>query len=161
MGIVSSIIAIVLGLVMIIKPASVSASLMLVLGVLLIAVSAIHIVAYVQKRANLATLALSILGVLLGLTMVIWEHTLLKYLFLLCGTVLLVIGIVQLVRVIRYDRRVGASKDLFIYPGLVIACGIVLFFFPHAAPNVLMVLLGISLLLFGLSELMTWLRVQR
>ena len=108
MGIISSIIAIILGIVLVIWPAVVAQSIVQILGILLIAAGVISLFSFLKSKSSLL-LASIILEVLIGIVFLSAPVFILKYLFIVMGILLVAAGIGEIVRLVKMSY--GGKAD--------------------------------------------------
>ena len=88
-----------------------------------------------------------------GLLVFMFPNFFLGLIAFLFGAVLLVAGISQIVGLYNSSRYSHISGGLYIIPALLTLCGISLFFFPTASTQMLTMIFGGAVTLYGVSEL--------
>ena len=159
MGIISSIIAIILGIVLVIWPAVVAQSIVQILGILLIAAGVISLFSFLKSKSSLL-LASIILEVLIGIVFLSAPVFILKYLFIVMGILLVAAGIGEIVRLVKMSYGLKASWKLFLLPAIVTACGLFLVFCPKTSTSLVVIYFGVALIIYGISELITAIKLR-
>ncbi len=93
-----------------------------------------------------------------GIVIFLFPSFFVSILVFLFGAILLLLGIGQLVNLFISGRHAKVSGYLYIVPAVVTICGIILFFQPFTAKNVLTMFFGGCLAGYGLIEILSsWL----
>lgn len=88
-----------------------------------------------------------------GLLVFLFPNFFLGLIAFLFGAVLLVAGGSQILGLYNSSRYTQVSGGLYIVPALITLCGIALFFSPKASTQMLTMIFGGAVLLYGVSEL--------
>lgn len=88
-----------------------------------------------------------------GLLVFLFPNFFLGLIAFLFGAVLLVAGISQIVGLYQGSRYSHISGGMYIIPAAITICGISLFFSPKASTEMLTMIFGASIALYGVSEL--------
>ena len=90
-----------------------------------------------------------------GILIFIFPSFFVSILVFLFGAILLLLGIGQLVNLFLSGRHTKLSGYLYIVPVVVTICGIILFFQPFTAKNVLTMFFGGCLAVYGVEEVLS------
>ncbi len=100
-------------------------------------------------------------NIVIAALMFIFAHHLGIVVGVLLGVVLLLFGGLQLIVMISANRVMGVGKVSFIMPAIVLACGILLISAPWVFSNLVGVIAGASLIIYGVSELISSWKMQQ
>lgn len=156
-ALVTALVYIVLGILFILIPSVVTTSLAAILGVALVVTGVIYIVDYfrrwdIEYRSN--GLAIGILMIFGALFMLLQSDVVVTIIPLLLGLAVIVSGAIKLQNAIVFFR----SEDKLWIPTAILSLvclvlGVIIMMNPFAAFNALIVLIGVSLLVSGLTDL--------
>ncbi|MCI2122259.1 MAG: DUF308 domain-containing protein [Bacteroidales bacterium] len=158
-------VAIILGLALIIWPNNTPETIMMAMGVVLALLGAISIISSLVKRkkdksANVDVPIINgIIVTVIGVIVAVWPGDFLKYAFILLGILLAVQAINMIVMLVRARKYSPVGWPFFISPILTLAAGCIILFYPIKTQSVLFIIFGISLLIYGVAELMTTIEV--
>lgn len=162
-----SIIAMVVGVVMIFWPALVQDFVMKFLGVALMGSSLFAIIRYFMlKREENENIAASVplgevLLFLFGLVLVIKSDFFLSLVMFLFGFLLIVGAIGQFMVMASARKQAALPALVFVIPTVILICGIIMLFDPFASGLGLFVFFGAVALFYGVSDLLTTIRVNK
>ena len=152
--------AIILGLIMVMNPAGALALVVKVLAAFLIAsgiVSLIYGIINRQRGALSLMITNAVVDIAIGVVLFIFPKEVADILLILIGILALVFGIAQLVILISASRVVNSGPGIFVLPVLCMIGGIILLTKPSDSMDVLVLLSGIVVLVYGVSEFVaTW-----
>lgn len=164
-GYARAIIALVGGLILVIWPAAVKNSIMIILGALILAVGLVSLImSYTGKwkKEKVPLLLLnSIVDIAFGLVLIIFPKFFTGLIMFVFGLVLLVFGLGEIINLFRTAKAVHVPWPLYIGPAVTLILGIVMFFFPEQSGNTLFVLFGATLLLYSVSEFASTYTIRR
>lgn len=164
-GYARAIIALVGGLILVIWPAAVKNSIMIILGALILAVGLVSLImSYTGKwkKEKVPLLLLnSIVDIAFGLVLIIFPKFFTGLIMFVFGLVLLVFGLGEIINLFRTAKAVRVPWPLYIGPAVTLILGIVMFFFPEQSGNTLFVLFGATLLLYSVSEFASTYTIRR
>lgn len=89
-----------------------------------------------------------------GLLVFLFPNFFLGLIAFLFGAVLLVAGISQIVGLYQGSRYARLSGGMYVIPVAITVCGIALFFSPRASTQMLTMIFGAAVSLYGISELL-------
>ena len=140
-----------LGLFLIINPAAMAAFIGIIFGILMIIFGAVKLGSYFSKKTALSVfqsdLALGIILLALGIVILTNPESLMSFICITMGIFLLTDGIFK-VQTAFDTRRLGIGKwqIILVFALITVIFGLVLMFRPGYGTDLLMTLLGISLL---------------
>ena len=164
-GYARALIALVGGRILVIWPAAVKNSIMIILGALILAVGLVSLImSYTGKwkKEKVPLLLLnSIVDIAFGLVLIIFPKFFTGLIMFVFGLVLLVFGLGEIINLFRTAKAVRVPWPLYIGPAVTLILGIVMFFFPEQSGNTLFVLFGATLLLYSVSEFASTYTIRR
>lgn len=96
----------------------------------------------------------SVLSILLGLMLVLWPGTALKYIIMLIGVIFLIMGVVALV--VSYKKREERSGSVVSFTGIgSVILGLLLVCLPSIFTTVFMFVLGFTLVVAAIGQFVT------
>lgn len=149
----------VLGLVMLFYPGFSLSAMGVILGVGLLVFGAVELVVYFTGNAPLLmsrnVLAMGIFFAVLGVIVIANPLELMNFICIMVGIGILAGSLFKIQTVLEARRYVSAGGWWLTFAALLLsaAAGIVLIFSPNASANVLVILLGISLLFNGVLNI--------
>ena len=160
-----TILALVLGLVLIFWPGEAFSFLVVTIGILFMIPGLISIIGFLvrDREKNPETLfPLTGAGsVLFGLLLVIAPEFFINLLMYVMGAILLLGGIEQLVILVRARKWTRVAGAFYLFPTLILLAGIVVLFNPFAVAKTTFIVLGITCLVYAVSECVGWIRFGR
>lgn len=163
-GWLRSITAIVIGVIMVSNPET---SLIVVVKVLAAFLIASGIVSLIYGIINRQRGALSLMvtnaavDIALGIVLFIFPKEVSGFMLIIIGILVLVFGITQIIILISAARVVSSGFAVFILPILCVAGGILLLVRPFSSLNALVLLGGIAVLVYGVSEFVATWKINR
>lgn len=155
-GYAKSIVALLVGLVLVIWPGFIKQYIIIILGALILAIGVTAIIlSYTGKwkHEKVPLLLLnSIVDIAFGLVLLIFPNFFAKLLMFVFGIILLVFGLGELINLARTQKLIHIQWWLYIGPAITTILGIVLFFFPNQSGNLLFIIFGITTLVYAVSE---------
>ena len=159
-GWLRAITAIVLGIIMVSKPETSLIIVVKVLAAFLIAsgiVSLVYGIINRQRGALSLMVTNAVVDIALGVVLFIFPKEIASFMLILIGILVLIFGISQIAVLISASRVVSSSFAVYILPSLCIIGGIVLLIRPFDSISALVLLAGIAVLVYGVSEFIaTW-----
>ena len=163
-GWLRAIAAIVVGLIMVIKPET---SLMLVVKVLAAFLIASGLVSFAygiinrQRGALSLMVANAVVDVVLGVIIFMYPGAVASVIIFLLGVVLLVLGVFQIVVLASTTSVIGFGFMFFIFPVLCAIGGSLLLSNPFGSASALTLVAGIATLVYGISEFLATCRMNK
>lgn len=96
-----------------------------------------------------------VVNIIFGLLIFIFPSFFVSILVFLFGAILLVLGISQLANIALSSRYMKMSAMIYIFPSIITICGILLFFQPFTAKDVLTMFFGGCVTVYGIIELIS------
>lgn len=165
-GYIRAIVAIVLGVCLIIWPNSTPETLIMIMGLFLVATGIVSIVSSLihKKKDDKSNVDISILNgivvLVIGGVLAIWPGTFINFIFIIIGILLLIEATSMLVALIRAKKYIHGGWLAFVLPVLTIAAACFVLFY-HKSQSITFIVIGVSLLIYGLSELVTAINVGK
>lgn len=156
-GWIRAISALVLGIVMFFTGNSMTI-IVYILSAFILASGIMSLVAgFKKENSNQKSLMLvnSAFNIILAVLMAIFAESLGNLFVGIIGFVLMVFGIFQLVALFSANRVMSVGVFAFVMPLLVLACGAFLLFKPAFVENIIAYIVGASLIVYGVSELVS------
>ncbi len=159
-GFVRGVLTILLGIAFIIWPDKAKEYTCLILGLIVIVLGLSALIrSNFGKEGNVLNLLAinGFLDIIFGLVLLIFRDFFVNLITFLFGFMLLVFGIAALVETVSVRKNTGSiRKRAFIFPILITALGIGMFFMPDKSSDAVFVLFGISIVVYGIFELVVF-----
>lgn len=88
-----------------------------------------------------------------GLLVFLFPNFFLSLIAFLFGAILLVAGVTQIINLYMGSKYVAVSGGMYIIPAIITLCGVALFFTPRASTELLTMIFGAAMALYGAEEL--------
>lgn len=164
-SILRSVLAIILGLVLVLWPEVAINYLVITIGILFIPPGIFAILSYFTRDKeveNYRTFPLEAAGsILFGALLVIIPNFFVNTLMYLLGILLLIAGIQQLVSLIKARKWTFVGWGFYIIPVLLILVGIVILSKPFSIVSSTFIVFGVACLIYGVSELINAIRFRK
>lgn len=167
-AVVSSICALIIGVMLVVWPDVAVNYLVITIGVLFLLPGLLGLFsyfAYAKKRAQQGvrfTFPIVALGsALLGLWLIIMPAFFVGILMYVLGVLLVLAGLNQLVNFTAVRSYFSVPVGMYVIPSLVLVAGLVVLFNPFDAATVPFVLLGVFSIVYSLTDLFRLLRFRR
>lgn len=163
-GWLRSITAIVLGIIMVSNPATSLIIVVKVLAAFLIAsgiVSLVYGIINRQRGALGLMVTNAVVDIIIGIILFIFPAEVASFMLILIGICILIFGILQIVVLVSASRVVNNGVFVYIMPALCIIGGALLLFRPFSSVSALVLLAGIAVLIYGVSEFIATWRINR
>lgn len=167
-SIIRALFALALGLVLVLYPAMTINYMVIIIGVLFALAGLVATISYFSSKKKLAekgilsTFPLEGIGsVLLGLFLIIKPEFFVNILMYVLGAILLLAGIQQIIMLSSVRKRTSVSGWFYLMPVVISMLGIVIFSFPFKMAANMLILIGISLLVYGVVELVNRVRFRK
>lgn len=162
---VRSVIAIVLGTILVVRPDMVNRTLIIILGVTLMIplLVTLYIKIFNIVKQDTPTSFVPVIGsgasAVLGLLMVITPETFASLLAMLIGIMLLLAGISQILGVYPYCRAVKRYW-LMLIPSITAILGIYTIVNFSTVLNVVWIIIGVIMIIYGLSDILNYFKLK-
>ena len=152
--------ALIIGLVLVIWPNTASDYLVITIGILFIIPGLIGMIGYFTSDRSLSRrFPLEALGsVLFGLWLVIMPDFFANLLMYVLGVILVLGGAQQIYSVAVARRWTTVPFGFYILPALILLAGLLILFNPVEARNTAFLIIGISSLIYAMTEMINWFR---
>lgn len=156
----------VIGLVLVIWPDAAASYIVITIGVAFLIPGVISLFGYFGHKSSEGgvTPRFPIEGVgslLLGLWLIVMPDFFADVLMFLLGFILIMGGVQQIASLSMARRWMPVPGAFYLVPSLILIAGIVALFNPTGARNTAFVIIGISSLVYSLSELINWFKFMR
>ena len=163
--VVKSIVAIVLGLILVIWPTEVLNNIVKIIGGVFFVAGLVSFLVYYSERDERAAMGLTSFNgfgsMLLGVLLFFMADFFTSMLMYLLGFLLAVAGVGQLV-MLTSARRLGMqSLVAYIFPVLLLIAGVVVFVNPFQAKESIITLFGIMSIFYGITDLINRRKINR
>lgn len=158
--------ALVIGLVLVLWPNAAASYIVITIGIAFLIPGVISIFGYFGRKSSVSTVArrFPIEGVgsfLFGLWLIIMPEFFADVLMFLLGFILMMGGIQQIASLSMARRWTPVPGAFYLIPSLILIAGIIALFNPAGARNTAFIIIGISSLVYSISELVNWFRFTR
>ena len=163
-GFIRAIVAIALGVVMVVHKESAGELVAQIFAAFLVATGVVSFLFGFKdkKEGEIRMLNLNgVVNIILGVLLFCFASDVQNIVWVLIGLALLLFGLFHLVILYLARKMFQISPWSFLIPTVVAALGLVLVFRPSFLGNTLGLIAGISLILYGLSELFSTLRMRK
>jgi len=155
-SLIVNIIILAIGIILTAVPNAVMATITIILGIILVSYGGITLAATVAKKTG-ANLLVPILCLILGVILLVFNNffanTALPFVI---GIWMIVMGVMSLVKAIS-NREFGSWKFSLILSAAAIVLGIVILAGIVLGSNVLGVILGVCMIIYGATAVVNWL----
>ncbi len=163
-GWLRSITAIVIGIIMVSKPETSLILTVKVLAAFLIAsgiVSLVYGIINRQRGALSLMVTNAIVDIAIGVVLFIFPQEVARFMLILIGIAVLIFGIMQIIVLVSASRVVSNGFLIYILPVLCVIGGALLLIKPFSSLNALVLLAGIAVLVYGVSEFIATWKINR
>ena len=162
-GFARAAIALILGAVMFFTGNSVTIIVQIIAAFILASGVVSLIIGLNKENQNQKSLVIVNTGfnILIALLMFIFAESLGGLIVAIVGIILILFGAFQLIVLFSASKVATIGKVAFIMPVIVLACGAFLLFHPGFIENVLGYIVGASLVVYGISELVSTWKMQQ
>ncbi|WP_291586199.1 HdeD family acid-resistance protein [Bacteroides sp.] len=164
-SLIRTVCALIIGLVLVLWPDAAVQYLVITLGVLFLIPGFISIISYfAAKPEEGVSRRFPIEGtgsLLFGLWLVIMPGFFADVLMFLLGFILILGGVQQIASLSMARRWTVVPGAFYVVPSLILLAGIVALFNPTGARNTAFMIIGVSSLIYAISELVNWFKFTR
>ena len=161
-----SIIAIAIGVVLIIWPEKVKELLVTITGILLLIPSLIILTPYLfskktqNEKQTIVPITAGVSTAVFGLRMILYPEAFVSLFTIIIGIMLTLAGITQVVGIYKYSLQ--AKNYWIMTPSLIILMvGVVTILNFKNISNILLIIIGVTSLLYGLSEVLNYYKIRK
>jgi len=163
--VVKSIVAIVLGLILVIWPTEVLNNIVKIIGGVFFVAGLVSFLVSYRERDERAAMGLTSFNgfgsMLLGVLLFFMADFFTSMLMYLLGFLLAVAGVGQLVMLISARRLGMQSLVVYIFPVLLLIAGVVVFVNPFQAKESIITLFGVMSIFYGITDLINRRKINR
>lgn len=155
--------ALVIGLLLVMFPEQIGDYFVITIGVVFLVPSLISIIAYFAQSGGVRH-RLPIEGVgslLFGLWLVIMPGFFADLLTFVLGFILVMGGVQQITSLLAARRWARVSIGFYIIPILILVAGLIALFNPTGVRSTAFIIIGVSSLIYAVSELINWFKFTR
>lgn len=164
-SLIRTVCALVIGLVLVLWPDAATDYIVITVGVLFLIPGFIALVGYfavkpapgVSRRFPVEAMG----SFLFGLWMVIKPAFFADILMFILGFILILGGVQQIASLTAARRWMSVPGGFYVVPSLILIAGIVALFNPTGTRNTVLMIIGISSLVYAVSELTNWFKFVR
>lgn len=162
-GIARAVIALILGAVMLFTGNSVTI-IVQIMAAFILASGLVSLIIGLKKedqRQRPLVLTNSGLNIVIAVLMFVFAENLGGLFVAIIGIILVLFGVFQLIVLVSANRVTPVGATSFIMPAVVLACGALLLFKPKFVEDMLGYIVGASLIIYGVSEIISSRKVAR
>lgn len=165
-SIIRSVVAILAGVLLIIKPDTMATYFVYVIASLFAISAVVSFILSLKDKvrnavANNMSIANSLLTLLVSVLLFVYAPVVADFIIFVIGGLLVAFGVVQIVTLLSVLKVAPIGFGFFIAPIGVTALGILIILNPFTTANLIMVVCGIALCCYGVSELLSYWRFQK
>lgn len=158
--------ALVVGLVLVLWPDAAASYIVITVGIAFLLPGVISLIGYFGRKKTEDGMSprFPIEGVgslLFGLWLIIMPDFFADVLMFLLGFILMMGGVQQIASLSMARRWMPVPGAYYLVPSLILIAGIISLFNPTGARNTVFVIIGISSLVYAVSELINWFKFTR
>ncbi len=156
-GPLRALVALALGVMMIVMPGNALVLMVKIIAAFVLASGIVSILVGIKEKKNGSMPLMSfnaLVDILIGFALFMFPETIARFIIYLIGFALLAFGIVQLIALASARRVLNMGMGVFVLPAVVTAVGGVILFNPFA-PEVMVMIAGSALVVYGASELLS------
>ncbi|MDD6210610.1 MAG: DUF308 domain-containing protein [Bacteroidales bacterium] len=166
-SVLRSVFAVVLGLVLVVWPATAINYLVITIGILFIIPGLIAMIGYFATKKRNQENGISTMfpiegagSTLFGIWLVVMPAFFVNILMYVLGVLLLIAGIQQIAMLFSARRWTRVAGGYYLMPILILILGIIILTYPFAVATNTFILLGATSICYGIFELINWFRFK-
>lgn len=162
-SVIRSICSIVIGLLLVVWPEAAVGYLVIAIGALFLVPGLVSIFAYVMNR-NKGKVPFPIVSVgsfLFGLWLMVSPAFFVGILMYVLGIVLVFAGVSQIINLMNFRSWAQVSMGYFVFPVLILVAGMVVLLNPFTAVAIPFIILGVSCMVYGITDIINNLRFKK
>lgn len=160
-GYVRAAIAVLLGSIFLIWPEISVNSIVQFIGVALIIIGIVPLIGQFKKKPMTFLSANGVFDILLGIVLLIMPGVFVSLIMIIVGLFFVTFGIGQLSNLIGASRYGKIAWHFFLLPGMITIFGILLLFNPFTASTTILMVIGAALVVYGISEVISTIKVRK
>lgn len=162
-SVIRGICAVVIGLLLVVWPETAILYLVIAIGALFLIPGLVPIVSYVMngRKLRMPFPIVSVGSSLFGLWLMISPAFFVGILMYVLGVVLVFAGISQIITLLNTRSWTPVATGYFVIPVLVLLAGMVVLLNPFAAATIPFIILGVSCMVYGISDIINRIRFRK
>ena len=160
-----SIFAFLLGTILILWSGDAIRYLVIVIGILFIILGLIPIMLYLTrnrtKYPHFPFPHAGLCHLIFGITLVVSPIFFVNVLMYILGIILVIGGIHQIFTLTDASKQASVPLAFFVLPALIVTAGILVFFNPFGAAENIFILIGVTCLIYGIADFVSWIKFRR
>lgn len=162
-SVIRGICAVVIGLLLVVWPETAILYLVISIGALFLIPGLVSIVSYVMngRKMRMPFPIVSVGSSLFGLWLMISPAFFVGILMYVLGVVLVFAGISQIITLLNTRSWTPVATGYFVIPVLVLLAGMVVLLNPFAAATIPFIILGVSCMVYGISDIINRIRFRK
>lgn len=165
-SILRSILAVILGVLLIMWPEIAITYLVIAVGIFFIIPGLYSIVTYIfrDKEMNAYSSFFPVIGagsLLFGIWLVAMPNFFVGIFMYILGALLILAGIQQISMLVKVRKWSKVPFGYYIMPLIILIIGVMILFYPFQAATNTFIIFGVAILIYGISELVNWYKFRR
>ena len=162
-SVIRGICAVVIGLLLVVWPETAILYLVIAIGALFLIPGLVSIVSYVMngRKLRMPFPIVSVGSSLFGLWLMISPAFFVGIVMYVLGVVLVFAGISQIITLLNTRSWTPVATGYFVIPVLVLLAGMVVLLNPFAAATIPFIILGVSCMVYGISDIINRIRFRK
>ncbi|MBP3678792.1 MAG: DUF308 domain-containing protein, partial [Bacteroidaceae bacterium] len=162
-SVIRGICAVVIGFLLVVWPETAILYLVIAIGALFLIPGLVSIVSYVMngRKLRMPFPIVSVGSSLFGLWLMISPAFFVGILMYVLGVVLVFAGISQIITLLNTRSWTPVATGYFVIPVLVLLAGMVVLLNPFAAATIPFIILGVSCMVYGISDIINRIRFRK
>lgn len=162
-SVIKGICAVIMGVLLVTWPEAAILYLVIALGVMFFIPGAVAVLNYLLKGRQMGAMfpIVSIGSLLFGLWLMISPAFFVGILMYVLGVVLVFAGISQIITLLNTRSWTPVATGYFVIPVLVLLAGMVVLLNPFAAATIPFIILGVSCMVYGISDIINRIRFRK
>ena len=162
-SVIRGICAVVIGLLLVVWPETAILYLVIAIGALFLIPGLVSIVSYVMngRKLRMPFPIVSVGSSLFGLWLMISPAFFVGILMYVLGVVFVFAGISQIITLLNTRSWTPVATGYFVIPVLVLLAGMVVLLNPFAAATIPFIILGVSCMVYGISDIINRIRFRK
>ena len=163
--VIRSIFALMLGAMLILWSGDAILYLVIIIGILFIILGTIPVALYLTRnRSKYPTFPFPHAGLcflIFGIPLVIYPDFFVNVLMYILGIILVIGGIHQIFTLTDASKQASVPLAFFVLPALIVTAGILVFYNPFGAAENIFILIGVTCLIYGIADFVSWIKFRR
>jgi uncharacterized membrane protein HdeD (DUF308 family) len=160
-----SVFALLLGTILILWSGDAIRFLVIIIGIFLILLGLIPIVIYLTRNRQLfphmSFPHVGLFILMFGLSLVVYPEFFVNVLMYILGIILVIGGFQQISTLIGASKWTTVPIVFYLLPALILIAGILVLFNPFGAAESIFILAGVTCLIYGISDFVSWVKFRR